>query len=333
LRAILDVDPGVDDALAILLALRSPELDVAGITTVAGNVVVEQGTRNALAIVEAAGAEVPVYRGADRPLQGRLTTATLFHGSDGLGDLGIRPVHATAEPKSAEDFLLEAVRSDEPTIVVALGPLTNLAHACRLDPTWPRRVHCIVAMCGAVRGPGNVTAVAEANCYADPEAAAIVFGSGAPIVMVPLEVTLRAALSRERFAETQQRSRHDPPARLALSLLNFYLSTASRLGSPEAALHDPLAVAVACVPDLVKTRRVRVDVELDGSLTRGQTVAWLSGRRELVRSEGDHDDVVGIEEVVGNVDVALEVDAEGFRGLFLERVLLSPRRGRAGAGV
>src|SRR5439155_19621457 len=140
MRVILDVDPGVDDALAILLALRSPELDVVGITTVAGNVVVEQGTRNALAVVEATGAKVPVYRGAERPLHGRLTTATLFHGADGLGDLGIEPKHATAAPGSAVEFLLDAGRSSGPTTIVALGPLTNLALACEADPSWPKRI-------------------------------------------------------------------------------------------------------------------------------------------------------------------------------------------------
>src|SRR5437773_8459284 len=173
MRVILDVDPGVDDALAILLALRSPEIDVVGVTTVAGNVVVEQGTRNALAVVEAAGASVSVYRGAERPLQGRLTTATLFHGADGLGDLGIEPTRTAAASASALEFLLHAAGSDEPTTIVALGPLTNIALACEADPLWPKRIERTVAMCGAVSGPGNVTAVAEANCYADPEAAAI----------------------------------------------------------------------------------------------------------------------------------------------------------------
>lgn len=333
MRAILDVDPGVDDALAMLLALSSPELDVVGVTTVAGNVVVEQGTKNALAVLESAGVDIPVYRGADRPLQGRLTTATLFHGADGLGDLGLEPLRSWPAPGSAAEFLCAAVEGDEPTVVIALGPLTNLALACRMDSAWPSRVHRIVAMCGAVAGPGNVTPVAEANCYADPEAAAIVLASGAPILMVPLEVTTQASLSRERLDSALQNVRDDPSARLARSLLDFYLDMASRLGSTTAALHDPLAVAAACMPDLVKTRRLRVDVELNGSLTRGQTVAWLNGRKERTESRGDHDDVVGIEEVEGKVDVAFEVDADRFLDLFLERVLLPPPlRGRAGVG-
>ena len=322
MRVILDVDPGVDDALAILLALRSPELELVGLTTVAGNVVVDQGTQNALAIVERAGADVPVYPGADRPLAGRLTTATLFHGSDGLGDLGIAPRRATPSTTSAAAFLCEAVRDDQATTVVALGPLTNLALACRMDADWPRRVHQVVAMCGAVTVPGNVTAVAEANCYADPEAAAIVLGSGAPVLMVPLDVTMRGALSRERFEQARPAVRQkDGAFGLACSLLKFYLGMASRLGSTTAALHDPLAVAIACAPDLVGSRRLRVDVELEGSISRGQTIAWIDRRRERLEDRGDHDDVVGIETVEGNVDVALEVDAERFLRLFLERVL------------
>ena len=333
MRVLLDVDPGVDDALAILLALRSPELDVVGITTVAGNVALEQGTRNAVAVVEAAGVEVPVYPGADRPLMGRLTTATLFHGSDGLGDRGIRPRRSSPQPSLAVDRLLAAAESSEATTIVALGPLTNLALACKANSEWPRRIHRIVAMCGAVAGPGNVTAVAEANCYADPEAAAIVLESGAPILLVPLEVTTRAALTRQRYAAARPPTGGDRVSDLACLLLDFYLDMAASLGSDAAPLHDPLALAAACVPDLVQVRRLRVDVELQGTLTRGQTVAWLDGRRERVESRGDHDDVVGIEAVEGNMEVAVDVDGERFLDLFLARLLPPPGAARVGLGA
>ena len=321
MRTILDVDPGVDDALAILLALRSPELDVVGITTVAGNTVLEQATSNALALVEAAGACVPVYQGAAAPLNRRLTTATFFHGSDGLGDIGLRPSRSSLAPGSAVDFLCETVRANEPTTVVALGPLTNLALACQRDATWAGRVGQIIAMCGAVGGPGNVTPVAEANCYTDPEAADILLRSGEAVRLVPLETTMQAPLRRPRFEPARSAASRSRSSQIACSLLDFYLDLADRLGSDGAALHDPLAVAVACAPDLVQWRRLRVEVELEGSLTRGQTVAWLDGRRERVEHRGDHDDVVGIEEVVGNVDVAVDVDVERFLRLFLTRVL------------
>ena len=176
-------------------------------------------------------------------------------------------------------------------------------------------------MCGAVSGPGNVTAVAEANCYADPEAAAIVLASGARILMVPLEVTNRAAITRERFDLARGASPDRAVSGLASALLDFYINMASGLGSTSAALHDPLALAAACLPDLVVTQRLHVDVELQGTHTRGQTVAWLGGRRERVEPRGDHDDVVGIDDVQGNVDVAVDVDAERFLDLFLERVM------------
>jgi purine nucleosidase len=194
-----------------------------------------------------------------------------------------------------------------------------------MDPEWPRRVHRIVAMCGAISGPGNVTAVAEANCHADPEAVAVVLESGAPLLMVPLEVTMRASLSRERFDRARGDVRDDAAARLACSLLGFYIEMARGLGSNAAALHDPLAVAVACVPELAEMQRLRVEVELQGSFTRGQTVAWLDGRRERIERRGDHDDVVGIEPVEANVEVVRDVDGERFLDLFLSRVIQRPQ--------
>jgi len=325
MRVVLDVDPGVDDALAILLALRSREVDLAGVTTVAGNVSVEQATRNALAVLEVAGAvSVPVHSGAARPLVGRLTTATLFHGADGLGDVGVPAPRTEARAPTAAEFLRDMANArGEPLTVIALGPLTNIALACELDAQWPKRVGRVVAMCGAVGVPGNVTPVAEANCYADPEAAAAVLSSRLPMTLVPLDVTRRAALSTERLQERLRATgpRPESPSGLAAALLKFYVAMAARLGFPAAALHDPLAVAVALQPGLVSTRRLRVDVELSGKLTRGQTVAVMSGRREIVADRGDHDDVIGLEDVEGNVDVALDVDVDGFLDFFLGRVL------------
>jgi len=146
---------------------------------------------------------------------------------------------------------------------------------------------------------------------------------------VPLEVTMRAAITRERLDVARQSAQDTAASRLACALLDFYLAMATRLGSPSGALHDPLALAVACVPELVTTQRLHVNVELHGTHTRGQTVAYLSGRRERTESRGDYDDVVGVDEVEGNVDVAVDVDAERFLEFFLERILASPSgRGR-----
>lgn len=325
MRVVLDVDPGIDDALAILLALRTPAIELAGITTVCGNVLVDQGTRNALAVLSAAGAEgIEVHRGADRPLLRRLTTATFFHGADGLGSTGLPASSVPARPPSAAEFLLEAAGyADAPLTLVALGPLTNLALACQLDSQWARRLDRLIIMGGAVRVPGNVTPVAEANIYVDPEAAAIVLASGARITLVGLDVTMRAALSEGRFRSVRELARNaqDPVARLAAALLDYYVAMSVSIGHPDVALHDPLALAVACWPELISTRRVRVEVECSGSLTRGQTVAWLGGTRERLEDRGDYDDAVGVEPVEGNIDVALEVDAERFLDLFVSRVL------------
>lgn len=324
MRVVLDVDPGVDDALAMLLALRSPELEVVGIATVAGNVPVAQGTRNALAVLEQAGfPDVPVYQGAERPLCRRLTTATFFHGAGGLGNTNFPTPSAAPQAAKAVDFLCQVARQSEPVGLIALGPLTNLALACQRDPDWPRRVHRIVMMGGTVAAPGNVTPVAEANVYTDPEAAAIVLTSGAPITLVGLDVTSKATVSAADLERAVPASGHAAAGAVATvgrELMGYYLRMAEGLGHAQAALHDPLAVAVACRPRLVSTRRLRVEVETEGLLTRGETVAWLDERQERIAEKGDHDDVVGVEPAVGNVDVALEVDVAGFRALFLERL-------------
>ena len=321
LRVVLDTDPGVDDALALLLALRCPELQLVGVTTVAGNVGVEQGSRNARAILAAAGAnDVFVCQGADRPLAGRLTTASYFHGEDGLGGLALPDAPELTSGGPAAEFLVGAAIAAEPLTVIAIGPLTNLAHACRLDPRWPARVERIVVMGGAI-GAGNVTPVAEANVHADPEAAAIVLGSGAPITLVTLDVTMQAPLPPSRWQAV--RAAHagltaTHAERAATALLDFYMTRTMDSGGP--ALHDPLAVAVACDPSLVTTGHLKVAVECQGEHTRGQSVVWAAGERERTVDRGDHDDVAGLEPVEGTIDVAFEVDADRFLDFFLSRL-------------
>lgn len=321
MRVVLDTDPGVDDALALLFALRCPEIDLVGVTTVAGNVLVDQGTENARAILSVAGRDdVRVYRGASRPLTGRLTTASFFHGTRGLGDLMLPDAPALAGDCAAAELLLRASHDPGgPLTVIALGPLTNLALACRLDPQWAQRLRRIVVMGGAVSVPGNVTPVAEANVYCDPEAAAIVLESGAALTLVGLDVTMRARLAARRWREVRVAGA-GAVERAATRLLDFYVSRALELGVDGPALHDPLAVAVAVRPDLVRTRRLRVEVERAGTYTRGQTVAWLGGVRERIENRGDFDDVVGVEPIEGTVDVCLEVEAEPFLDLFLGRL-------------
>lgn len=326
MRAVLDVDPGIDDALAILLALASPEIEIAAVSTVAGNVDVERGCRNALAVLEAAGSVgVRVYRGAARPLARRLLTASFFHGEDGLGGVRLADARASTDPLDAARLLVQqGEAAGERLTVIALGPLTNLARACQLDSGWAARLERIVISGGAVGVPGNVSPVAEANVYADPEAAAIVLGSGAPITLVGLDVTETSTATRGHLEVLRPNGMAGRGGVLALELLWAYVGVAERVGAAGAALHDPLAVAVACQPDLVRSARLHVEVELEGGLTRGQTVAWRTGRRERIENRGDHDDVVGIEDVPGQIDVALDVDAERFRSLFFERLALGP---------
>jgi purine nucleosidase len=183
-------------------------------------------------------------------------------------------------------------------------------------------VERIVVMGGAVSVPGNVTPVAEANVYSDPEAAAIVFASGAPITMVGLDVTMQTRLYLERWrtARVAAERQSDPVSVAAAKLLDFYVGRATALGVDGPALHDPLAVAVAYQPDLVVARRLHVEVECVGVHTRGQTVASLEGMRERLVDCGDHYDVVGVEAIEGAVDVCLEVDAPRFVDLFLGRL-------------
>jgi purine nucleosidase len=308
----------------LLLALRSPEIELVGVTTVAGNVLVEQGSRNARALLAAAGyRRARVYTGAERPLVGRLTTATFFHGERGLGNLQLPDDPGLAGDCPAAELLVRVADGATPLTVIAIGPLTNLALACRLDPTWAQRLERIVVMGGAVSWPGNVTPVAEANFYSDPDAAAVVLESGATVTLVDLGVTMQAALTAERWAAARARVGVSPPRDVAaaVALLDFYVGLAAALGEEGPALHDPLAVAVACQPDLVRTSRLQVRVECGGSYSRGQSIAWMQGTRERIEDRGDYDDVVGLESVTGPTEVCLDVDAERFVDLFLNRVL------------
>ncbi len=324
MRVVIDTDPGVDDALALLFALSSPELQLVAVTTVAGNVLVDQGARNARAILSIARADpaLRVFTGAARPLVGRLTTATYFHGPGGLGTLELPDAPERAGTGAGADRLVRAAaESEEPLTVIALGPLTNLALACRLDPAWPGRLARIVAMGGAVAVPGNVTPAAEANFFADPEAAAIVLSCGAPVTLVGLDATRQARLAPSAWHELRKRLRWDtlaPWAHAAAALIDFYLTRTDNPAGPE--LHDPLAVAAACQPNLVTTRRLRVEVECLGQHTRGQSVAWIGGTRERLVDRGDYDEVVGLEPVEGGVDVCLGVDTERFLELFFGRL-------------
>lgn len=316
-RIILDTDTGVDDALAILLALRSPELRVEAITGVCGNTSLENCMRNihlALSVLDAR--ETPVVApGADRPLVRELTFAGDIHGDDGLGgvtckvDADGRRVYPDPEQRPTSVHAIDlipdlAVRYPGELILVAVGPLTNVARAVMKDPDRMRELREIIIMGGAFETGGNVSPVAEFNIHADPHAAQIVCDAGIPLVFVPLDVTRQAFLG----AETIDRFAREAGARAVFvrdCTARYVAFHRQKRGVNGCFLHDPLAVAVAVREDLVTTVPARVDVETAGDLTTGMTVSDLRSDRW-----GEP-----------NARVCTAVDVQAFTRLFEERVL------------
>lgn len=316
LPVIIDTDPGVDDALALLLAAASPELDVLAITTVAGNVPLDRATENAQRIVPVAWPRdpPPIYRGG----AGGTETAEVVHGDDGLGgtsllrdqeDLPLYPPAAAVARGSAAEVILDLARQRPGEItLVTLGPLTNLAAALRRDPDAARRLKDVVIMGGAFREPGNTGPVAEFNIFVDPEAAQAVCDSGLPLTWVPLDVTHRCLL-RASHLESLPVTRR---AGFVRDIVRFYMDYHARgYGEQACFLHDPLAVGAVLWPDLLRAQSKRVDVETRGTLTRGMTLA-------------DFRPVVYRTPAQPNAEVCLEVDAEGFLTRFLQRLAVEP---------
>ena len=266
---LIDCDPGSDDALAILTALDSPDLDVVGLTTVGGNATIDDTTRNALAILEIAGrADVPVWRGAGRPLVGEFRFGYDYHGEAGLG-IRLEAPAAREQPEPAVGSIARAVL-DQPgeLTLIALGPLTNVAQALRREPKLADEVAEIIVMGGAVEAPGNITGHAEFNIYNDPAAAAVVFDSGAQVTLVGLDVTEQVAVSREDEPWIEGES---GGASLARRLLAAWFALHPDRGPY--GLHDPLAVAAAIDPSLLSCRQGEVDVETRLGDRLGKTTA------------------------------------------------------------
>ncbi len=268
IRLIIDTDPGVDDAIAILMALASPDVEVVGLTTVGGNVPLARSTRNALALLQAAGRpDIPVARGATRPLRGRYTYEPQFHGPGGLSS---RLPDPTTEPVSqgAVQFLHEQLTSQpSEALLVALGPLTNIARLLREHPADLEHAKNIVVMGGAVNTPGNVTPNAEFNFYSDPVAAEIVLSSRLPITLVDLAACRQVGISREQALGL--RSDHQL-GRLFLDLLRGWFQRDSSRQRFE--FYDPLALAIALDPVIVTVVKVDLDVVLEENEFRGETL-------------------------------------------------------------
>ncbi|QFQ86873.1 nucleoside hydrolase [Paracoccus kondratievae] len=281
-KIIIDTDPGQDDAVAILLALASPELEVLGLSVVAGNVPLHHTERNARMLCELAGRpDLPVYAGCDAPLQRKLVTAEHVHGKTGLDGVTLPEPTMPLAPGHAVDFLIETLRREEPGTVtlVPIGPLTNIAAAFQRAPDIIPRVQEIVLMGGAYFEVGNVTPTAEFNIYVDPEAAKIVFASGAPLTVMPLDVTHRVLTSRP-WVETMRAMGRVGQA--VASWTDFFERfDREKYGSEGAPLHDPCTIAWLLKPDLFSGRFINVEIETQGEFTQGMTVAdwWrVSGR-------------------------------------------------------
>ena len=275
-KIIIDTDPGQDDAVAILLALASPEqIEVLGITCVAGNVPLALTARNARMVCELAGRpDIPVFAGCDRPLGRALVTAEHVHGKTGLDGPSLPEPQMPLQSQHAVDFIIDTVRSNPPgTITLCpLGPLTNIATALARAPDIAPRLQEIVLMGGAYFEVGNITPAAEFNIYVDPQAAQAVFAAGVPLVVMPLDVTHKALVTAERNAAFRNLG---TPVGIAVAHMTEFFERYDRekYGSLGAPLHDPCVTAYLLAPHLFSGRHVNVEIETTSELTMGMTVA------------------------------------------------------------
>ena len=306
----LDVDMGVDDALAIIMALRSPEIELLGISTVFGNVSLDQATRNALQVLELMKRdEVPVYVGASEPLERVRVHAEAVHGKSGLGD-AILPDPKMLPMGNALDFLVAEVEARPgEVVVVATGPLTNLALVEKRHPGILGQVRRIVVMGGALVEAGNMTAVSEFNSFADPHALRRLIEAEANMMLVPLDLTHQLGVSAEQVG-ARLKGRAAPIARFLLTAMRAVIAfEKEHYNYAGMHLHDPAAVAMAIDSSLYQVENFSLDVETSGELTTGQVVV---DRRPLCRAE---------EREGYPVDCATEIDVERFMQIFFHRVL------------
>jgi inosine-uridine nucleoside N-ribohydrolase len=318
-KVIIDTDPGTDDAMAILLALNSPELDVQALTVVPGNVTAAQGLDNALRLVSLAGrCDLPVAAGAQHPLNQKLVTAEYWHGLNGLANIELPSPKCRADARFGPDLIIELVHKFPHEItLVPIGPETNIALAVSKNPSIVPLVRDVVIMGGSISG-GNVNAAAEANIYGDPEAAQIVFNAGWPITMVGLDVGNRTLVTRAHLAQLART--HGPENDFVVGLLNFLEDLSEKNGDQGVPMYDPLAVGVAINPSVVMTQPMRVDVETRGQFTRGETVA---NRRNTIERNVPHEGrlwIEAVDTVQPNANVAVAVRAEEFIQKFIARI-------------
>jgi len=306
LKIIIDTDPGQDDAAAIMLALGSPELEVLGLTVVAGNVPLPLTERNARIVCEMCGrTDIKVFAGADRPLQRTLVTAEHVHGKTGLDGPDLFEPSFPLQDTHAVDFIVDSVMNEAPgTITLCpIGPLTNIALAIQKEPSIAGRLKQIVLMGGGYFEQGNITPSAEFNIYVDPEAADRVFSCGAPITMMPLDVTHKVMTTKKRVDAI--RVINNRAAQALVDMLEFSERfDEEKYGTDGGPLHDPTTIAWLLQPRLFKGRLCNVEIETQSDLTRGATVVdWWS-----------------VTERPKNALVIREVDADGFFELIQQRL-------------
>ncbi len=318
-KIIIDTDPGTDDALAILLALNSPEVQVQAITVVPGNVTAQMGLQNALKLVTLAKrCDIPVAGGAQHPLAQKLITAEFWHGKNGLGNIEL-PTRCQADPRFGPDLIIELVHKFPHEItLVPVGPLTNIALAVSKDPSIVPLVKEVILMGGSISG-GNVNAAAEANIYNDPEAAQIVFNAGfASLTMVGLDVGNKTLMTERQVAQLQ--AAPGPMSNFVAQVGRFLLNLSQGFGETGTPMYDPLAMGVTLDRTLVTTQAMRVEVETRGEFTRGETVANRSNMVERNVLHGDRYIIEGVDKVTPNARVCVDVQAQRFLDLLVSRI-------------
>lgn len=303
-RIIIDTDPGIDDALAFLLALASPEIQVEALTTTQGNVTIETATRNALAVLELANAmHIPVAAGSAVPLVQPLRASAHVHGESGIGNSKLPAPKSKPLERHAVDYLIERVLAEPDELsIFPIGPLTNIAMAIRKEPKFAKAVKELVIMGGAVLEHGNVTPQAEFNIWADPHGAHIVFHSGIPITLIPLDVTHKCLLKLEHVERLMKIK--SPITKFISDAVEVYLRFSFDHGFTGSALHDPLTLATVIAPELLTLKELCVDVDHSGGVSMGKTFG----------------DFFGNTGKPVNMKVALQVRGDEFIELFIQRM-------------
>jgi purine nucleosidase len=304
-RIILDTDPGIDDSLAILLALASPEITLEGLSVVHGNSSTTQGTINALSVLELAEAShIPVYRGCDLPLVQPSLLAPETHGEQGVGYARLSATQTRPQTQKGSDFLIEKIMSSPGEItLVAIGPLTNIALAIRQEPRIVENVKEVFIMGGAIRHEGNTTMLAEFNTYVDPHAAHIVFHSGMAITLTPLDVTYQCILMKQDVERLLKIN--SPITKFIADATRFYMEFHDEYQKIDGCvINDPLTMALTFMPEICDYQDLYVDVDLSGGVSMGNTFA----------------DFYKMTKKPANMKVALGVRPRVFMELFLERM-------------